>query len=163
MFKMNHFEAQLMVSSRVVDSKVLRMGIQSEYFSDKKAEMANVLLEILDGFSLVSMVWVLMYRHSKFAFLQVTFILNWSKWFLVVDFLTHILLTLLTSVAIPILRKKISICRRWFLFGVSYYVNVQITPEDWSMDNNMVSKICVGMFTTNIEGVCMLRNCCQCC
>ena len=30
--KMNHFEAQLMVSSRVVNSKVLRMAIQFEYF-----------------------------------------------------------------------------------------------------------------------------------
>ena len=30
--KMNQFEAHLMVSSREVDSKVLRMAIQSEYF-----------------------------------------------------------------------------------------------------------------------------------
>ena len=37
--KMNHFEAHLMVSSRVVDSKVLRMAIQFEqFFSDKKAK-----------------------------------------------------------------------------------------------------------------------------
>ena len=35
------------------------------------------MCEILDGFSLV---WVLMYRHSKSAFLQG--ILNWSKWVL---------------------------------------------------------------------------------
>ena len=36
--KMKHFEANLMVSSRVADSKVLRMAIQFEYFSDKKVK-----------------------------------------------------------------------------------------------------------------------------
>ena len=41
---------------------------------------------------------------------------------IIVDILTQILLTLLTFIALPILRK-ISICRRWFLFGVSCYVN----------------------------------------
>ena len=30
--KMNHFEAHVMVSSRAVDSKVLKMAIQFEYF-----------------------------------------------------------------------------------------------------------------------------------
>ena len=35
--QMNHFEAYLILSSRVVDSTVLRMDIQFEYFfSDKK-------------------------------------------------------------------------------------------------------------------------------
>ena len=29
-------------------------------------------------------------------------------------------------VALPILRK-ISICRRWFFFGVNYYVNIRFT------------------------------------
>ena len=33
---MNHFEVHLMVSSREVDSTVLRMALQLEYFSDKK-------------------------------------------------------------------------------------------------------------------------------
>ena len=33
-----------------------------------------------------------------------------------------------------------------FLFGVSYYVNFQ--HLEWSMDNNMVNKIWVEMFTT---------------
>ena len=36
--KMNRFEAHLMGSSRVVDSKVLRMVIQFEYFSDTGAK-----------------------------------------------------------------------------------------------------------------------------
>ena len=36
--KMIHFEAPLMVSSRVVDSKVLRMAIPFEFFSDEKAK-----------------------------------------------------------------------------------------------------------------------------
>ena len=51
--KMNHFEAHLMVLSRVVDSKVLRMAIQFEYFFGQKGKIANVMLEILHGFSLV--------------------------------------------------------------------------------------------------------------
>ena len=33
----------------------------------------------------------------------------------------------LTFIAFPILGEKI-ICRRWFLFGVSYYVNFKVTP-----------------------------------
>ena len=40
--KMNHFEADLMVSSRAGDSKVLRIVI---------GNMENVMLDILDGFS----------------------------------------------------------------------------------------------------------------
>ena len=68
--------------------------------------MATVMLEVLNGFSLVR---VLIYQHSKSAFL-------------VVDILAQILLTLLTFIALPILRK-ISICRRWFLWtGVCYYM-----------------------------------------
>ena len=61
-----------------------------------------------------------------------------------------ILLTLLNFIALLILRK-VSICRLWFLFDVSYYVNVQFTPWRVIMDNNMVSKIWVGMSTTNIN------------
>ena len=58
-----------MVSLGEVDFKVFRMAIQFEYFFWYKSKMTNVMLEILDGFSLV---WVLMYRHSEPAFLQVT-------------------------------------------------------------------------------------------
>ena len=68
---------------------------------------------------------------------------------IVVDILTKIFLTLLTSIALFIL-LKISICRRWFLFGVIYYVTFQFTPWSVSVDNNMVSKIWVGMSTINI-------------
>ena len=68
-----------------------------------------------------------MQRHSKSAFLPVTLNLNRSKWISVVDILTQILLTLLTFIGLPIWRK-ISICYRWFLFGVGYYVNFQFTP-----------------------------------
>ena len=35
MCKMNHFEAHLMISSIVLDSKVLRMAIHFNYFSAK--------------------------------------------------------------------------------------------------------------------------------
>ena len=54
--------------------------------------------------------------------------------YLVVEILTRILLTLLTFIALPSLRK-ISICHRWFLLVVSYDVNFQFTP-----DNSKVSK-----------------------
>ena len=51
---MNHFEAHLMVSSNKVDSKVLWIAFQFEYFfSDKKGKMANVMLETLNGYSSV--------------------------------------------------------------------------------------------------------------
>ena len=36
--KMKYFKAHLMVSSRVFESKVFRMAIQFEYFSDKEAK-----------------------------------------------------------------------------------------------------------------------------
>ena len=43
---MNHFEAQLMVLSRVVKSKVLRKTIHSEYFfSDKKKQNGEFSVE----------------------------------------------------------------------------------------------------------------------
>ena len=44
---------------------------------------------------------------------------------LVVDILTQILLTLLTFFAFTNFAKIISICRRRFLFGVSYNVTVK--------------------------------------
>ena len=56
--------------------------------------------------------------------------------------------TLLTFIDLKIWRK-VSICRRWFLFVVSYYVNFQFA--EWSMDSNMVSKIWGGMATANIH------------
>ena len=45
-------------------------------------------------------------------------ILNWSKWMLVLDILTQILLTLLTY---TLILWRASICAGWFFFGVSYY------------------------------------------
>ena len=48
---MNHSEAHLMVSSREVGSKVLRMVIYLKVFLSKKKKkdkMANVMIEILD-------------------------------------------------------------------------------------------------------------------
>ena len=74
---------------------------------------------------------------------------KWSKRILVVDILTQILFTLLTFTALTILRK-IMICHRWFLFGVSH-INFQLLLKEWSMDNSMVSKIWVGMSATNIH------------
>ena len=54
---MNHFESHLMVSSRVVDSKVLEMAIQFEYFfflkrgQDSECNVRNSERLILFGMS----------------------------------------------------------------------------------------------------------------
>ena len=64
--------------------------------------MANVMLELLDGFSLVL---VLMYRYSISTFNKWLKILNMRKWILVVDILIQILLTLLTSIALQFCEK----------------------------------------------------------
>ena len=49
---------------------------------------------------------------------------------------------------------NISICLGWFPFE-SYFVNVNLQfnlhLEGWSMDKNMVSKIRIGMSSTNIH------------
>ena len=81
------------------------------------------MLEIWAGNSLV---WVLIHQHPKSVFLQVTLILNWSKWILVVDILTQMLLTLLTFIGLLIL-QKVLLCVGWFLFGVSNHVIFQFT------------------------------------
>ena len=54
-----------------------------------------------------------------------------SKWI----YQTQILLTLLTFTALPIL-QKVSICRWWYLFGASYYVNLQFTR--WRVINELL-------------------------
>ena len=46
-----------MVPSREVDSKVLRMAIKVKVVLWERCKMANVMFEILDGFSSI---WVLM-------------------------------------------------------------------------------------------------------
>ena len=56
------------------------------------------------------------------AFKVFDFTSDFNFWIGVVDILTQMLFTLLPIMALPILRK-ISICHRWFLLGVSYYVN----------------------------------------
>ena len=64
--------------------------------------MVNVILQMLDGFSLV---WVLVYRHAKSAFLQNDYkLLNWSKWILVVDIPTQTLINHMTFIALPIIQ-----------------------------------------------------------
>ena len=42
----DHFKADLNISTRVVDSAVLRLAIQFEYISDEKAKWQISLLEI---------------------------------------------------------------------------------------------------------------------
>ena len=76
------------------------------------------MLEILDGFSLVYMIPdVTTYKVSIFT--SDYKFLMWVNELLVVDILTQILLTLLTSVAYQFC-EKMSICRRWFLYGVTF-------------------------------------------
>ena len=128
--KMNNFEAHLVVSSRVVDSKVLGMAIKFEYFFWSKGKMANLMLEILDGLYFYES-WCAGIQSLRFyKWLQ---ILNWSKWISEVDIQTQSLLTLLIFIALQICEKKKSICRRWLLFGVIYCVNFQFTP--WRVIN----------------------------
>ena len=83
--------------------------------------MKNVMLEILDGF-LVGM------SPDQTAF-KVFKWMNISGRHSNSDFLT-----LLAFIAFNTnFAKKMSICRRWFIFGVSYYVNFQFTP--WRVIN----------------------------
>ena len=67
--RMIHFVGYMVYGSKEVDSEVFRMAIQLKYFLWEKGKMADVMLKILDNFSLV---WVLMYLYSKSVFLQVT-------------------------------------------------------------------------------------------
>ena len=110
--------------------------------------MAYILLEILDGFSLV---WALMERYQSPHFYKWLWNLNWSKWISVVDILSQILLTLLTFFALPILRQ-ISNYRRGFLFGSVWceLISIYTLKNQWI---TIVSKIWVGMSTTNIHSL----------
>ena len=53
-------------SDGAIKSSSTKYGNSVEVFFLVKSKMANVMLEILDGFFLV---WVLMYQHSKSTFL----------------------------------------------------------------------------------------------
>ena len=92
---MNNFEAHLIVSSRKVDSKVLRMAILVKVFLWEKGKMANVMLEILDGFLRYDF-WCTGIQSPRFC--KWLWIFNQSKWILVVDIPTQILLTILLSI-----------------------------------------------------------------
>ena len=63
----------------------------------------------------------------KVCVLQV--ILNWSKWILVVDIPTKILLTPLKFIALVIL-QKVLISREKVLFCMSYHILFQFTKID---------------------------------
>ena len=66
-------------------------------------------------------------------------ILNLSKWILVVDILTQILLTLLTFIALPILWKNQFVADGLSLVWVIMHT-FNLYLEELSMDNNMVSR-----------------------
>ena len=144
-----------MVSSRVVVSKVFRMAIRFEYFFFLiRRQNGECNVRNFRRFLYGTRPDVLAFKVSVFTS-DIEF-LYCSKWIYTVDTLrddycskpwqppgtgrncwwtagwvlksplTEILLTLLTFGALPILRK-ISICRRWLLFGVSYYEDVEFT------------------------------------
>ena len=108
---MNHFEVLLMVSSRVVESKVYTQDGHSVsmffFFPDEKAKWQMLWIRNL---SRLSFWYESLYGISKSFFIQVTLNFEVDKWILIVDILTQIWLTLLTFIALPILRK-ISISR----------------------------------------------------
>ena len=73
-------------------------------------------------------------------------ILNWSEWILEVDIVAKILLTLLTFIALLVL-WKISTCLDGHSLVWAIIWTSNLNPEEWSMDNNVVSKIWVEMST----------------
>ena len=103
--KMNHFEAHLMISSGVLDSKVLRMAIQFEYFfiimiirRNGECNIRN-FRQFLFGMS-----------HDVPAFKVHVFTSDFRFWigvneYYVVDILTQILLTLLPSITYQFCKK----------------------------------------------------------
>ena len=123
---MNHFKADLVVSSNVVDFKVLSTAIKCEYFffliktQNGECNIRN-FKQFLLGISPDIPAFKLRVFTSDFLNFELEQT-NVSS----IDILTQILLTLLIFIALPILRK-ISNYRGWFLFGVSYRVNFQFT------------------------------------
>ena len=86
--RMNHFETRLMVLSQKVDSKVLRMAIiVREYWWREKNKMATEIVQILRN-----KVWYTGIQSPHFY--KWTWILNWSKWILLVDIPTQIVLSI---------------------------------------------------------------------
>ena len=67
--RMNHFEAYLMIPSGKFDSKVVRIAIAFGVFSFWYRQNGECKVKNLDS---SSMVWVMMYQHSKSAFWQIT-------------------------------------------------------------------------------------------
>ena len=94
--RMNYCEMYLMVTSRVTDYKGLRMTIYLGYFSDKKGNMANVMLQMLNVF--------LWYESWCAGIQKVCVFTNgykfWikSKWLFVVDIPAQSLLTILSFI-----------------------------------------------------------------
>ena len=89
---MNHFEAHLMVSSKEVDSKVLRMAIKLTFFVRKRQNGECDIRNFRRCFFCMSSD-VLAFKVPHFY--KWLWISNWSKWILVVDIPTQILLTIL--------------------------------------------------------------------
>ena len=149
--KLDHFEAHLMVSSRVVDSKVPRMVIQREYFffliKMQKGE-CNVrnFRRFLFGMNPDVPAFKLRVLTSDFKFhMEVNMnIIN------LVDILLVTQIWSLFWLPLPYLFRKLSIC---VVDGFSLvWVITQsfnLHAKEWSKD--MVSKIWAGMSTTNIH------------
>ena len=92
---MDQVKVHLMITLKLLDSK---------RFSGKKAKWLMIFM-----FHGRSLIWVLMYWHSKSAFLPMTFNfelqMNWSKGVLVVNIPTKILLTIFCFIGSSVWRK----------------------------------------------------------
>ena len=132
--KMKHYEAHHS-DGYIKSDKFLRTQVGNLFgsiFPDKKTKWHVCYLVSL---------W---YESLCTTFLQMTTNFE-SVQINIVDIITQTLLTLLTF----ILQKKIY-KSRWFLIGMSYDVNFQFTTWRVFNNNNMVSKIWVGMSTTKL-------------
>ena len=141
---MNHFEVHLMISSRVIDFKVLRTAIQFEVFLLMKRLNGKCNVRNFRRFLFGMSPDVPVFKVSPFTS-YFKFLIGVNGYYCLVPDILKFCRPFLTYIALPILQKK-SICHRWILFSVSYYVNFQFTP--WRV---IISKIWVGMSTTSID------------
>ena len=111
--KMNQFEAHLIVSSRVRGSKVPRMAIQFEYFFWQKRQNGECNVKQFTRFLFGMRPDVPVF---KVLVLTSDLVLNWSKYINISS--RHCSSNFAHSFDFHL--RKISICRRWFLFGVNY-------------------------------------------
>ena len=89
--RINCFKARLMEKYR--DQTTQDGKFVEEFWCKKKTKQNKMASEIVQ----ISK-WVLIHRHSKSSLCKWPWILNWSKWVLLVDISTQILLTIMGSI-----------------------------------------------------------------